>query len=396
MFCGATALLLASGQVAAFFQDKLQLQFSEQLSYDSNVFRASSGRDPTTFINSSEKADILKTTRIGLAFDVPVSRQRFQASYGKSSTRYNRFTDRDFDGHDERAAWLWQVGNNLSGQLGYTKVLGLASFNNFQTRVANPLTTTQTFANATYLLGARWRVQAGLNRVVAENGELSRQIQNFESNSPDIAISYVSPASNSIGFHVGLDDGRFPNRQLVAGSLFDNAYLQRTAGPVLDWQLTGHSRLGLRYDQITRNYAQLSQRNFDGSGYRISYDWTPTGKLVLSGVARREISALEDIRTSFVMAQGYTFRPTWTVTSKITLGAVIDYTVRDYLGDPGLVLGSAPARRDTSKLASLTATYIPMRQITLTLSATHETRASTVPLGDFSDNLYSLNAQFAF
>jgi hypothetical protein len=117
---------------------------------------------------------------------------------------------------------------------------------------------------------------------------------------------------------------------------------------------------------------------------------------VLSGVARREISALEDIRTSFVMAQGYTFRPTWTVTSKITLGAVIDYTVRDYLGDPGLVLGSAPARRDTSKLASLTATYIPMRQITLTLSATHETRASTVPLGDFSDNLYSLNAQFAF
>jgi hypothetical protein len=80
----------------------------------------------------------------------------------------------------------------------------------------------------------------------------------------------------------------------------------------------------------------------------------------------------------------------------VTVDAAIDYTVRDYLGDPGLALGTAPGRRDSGKLASLNVTYKPRRQVTLTFSATHETRVSTVPLGDFSDNIYSLNAQFAF
>jgi len=78
----------------------------------------------------STRGDTYRTTSLGLTFDVPVSRQRFQAAFARNDIHYDQLTGLDFTGREGRAIWLWQLGNDASGQLGYTETLALASFAN--------------------------------------------------------------------------------------------------------------------------------------------------------------------------------------------------------------------------------------------------------------------------
>jgi len=118
--------------------------------------------------SAGPESDTYRTTSLGLSLDVPVSRQRFQAGYTWNATRFNRFTDLDFDGHDARALWVWQVGNDLSGQLGYTETFALAPFAYLQSTTPDPLKTRVAFLNAAYLVTRVWRVSGRGGRVPAD------------------------------------------------------------------------------------------------------------------------------------------------------------------------------------------------------------------------------------
>jgi exopolysaccharide biosynthesis operon protein EpsL len=389
-------LLIVSNQSLAFFNDQLKLVYSEQLSHDSNVFRISSGRDPVSAINSSATDDTLRTTRLGIALDLPVSRQRFQAAFNRSNVRNRRFTDRDFDGHDERAAWLWQLGNNWSGQIGRSETLALAGTANTPSRVANPLTAKQTFANASYLLGANVRVQGGLTQSETRNGDSARRASDTDGSSVDFSLAYINAAANSIGISLRRDDTRFPNREIVASSAIDNRSKQQSVGAFAEWQVTGHSRLTARADRVNKTYSQLSQRDFEGTTYRISHNWSPTAKTGLSTSVFRDVSPLEDVATSFVLGTGVSLRPSWAVTTKLSLGGVLDYTMRDYRGESSVALGLTPKRDETTRSVGLNAQYVPARFMSMGANFTHEQRSSSIVFGDYSVKLFSLSVQFAF
>jgi hypothetical protein len=68
-----------------------------------------------------------------------VSRQRFQGGVTWNKTRYDRFTILNLDGYQGRGIWLWQVGNDISGQLGYTEALILAPMSRAASRAARQI-----------------------------------------------------------------------------------------------------------------------------------------------------------------------------------------------------------------------------------------------------------------
>jgi len=255
---------------------------AETATRDDNVFRISSGLDPAA-LGSSSKGDTYSTTSLGFNLDVPVSRQRFQGGVTWNKTRYDRFTILNLDGHQGRGIWLWQVGNDISGQLGYTEALILASLANVQSglRSSTPnfLTIRRTFLNAEYMLTPRWLLRGEAGRLKLSNEALERQVNNSSTDSVDLTVSYVTPASNQNGLSVRVEDGRLPNRQLVAGDLFDNSYRQQNVAAVTEWTLTGSSHVSARVGWLRRSYAQLPQRDFEGSTFQAAYDWRPTGKL---------------------------------------------------------------------------------------------------------------------
>jgi len=60
------------------------------------------------------------------------------------------------------------------------------------------------------------------------------------------------------------------------------------------------------------------------------------------------------------------------------------------------VLGVAPERTDRIRAAEVVAAYRPTRTVRLEISWRHETRASTVALGDYEVNVVSVGARLGF
>ena len=389
----------------ALWDDKVTLFAEQKDTHDDNVFRISKDVDPATVIGSSSKGDTYRTTSLGFNLDAPVSRQRFQAGYTWNDNRYNRFTDLDNEGHDARAIWLWQLGNDLSGQLGYTETSALASFAFTQSRTLDRLKTQQAFFNAAYLVTPRWRLQAGVRGLEQTNGDPLRQIFDVKVRSTDFTVSYVTPASTSVGLSARTEDGRFPNQETTVDN---NAYRQDSVGIVADWTMTGVSHVSARADRLRRRYANVPQQDFDGYTARAQYDWKPTGKFSLAAVAQRDIYPYLDIGSSFVLVKGVTLRPTLSLTEKIDVSGSFEYSVRDFLGNPGLASGVSPGRTDRVRSATATVSYRSARTLTLLVSAQREARTSNVVPADatattpavlpvdYVVNVISITARIAF
>ena len=389
----AAGLLMPVTRAFALWDDKLQLFAEEKVTHDDNIFRISKDLDP--------EGDTYRTTSLGFNLDAPVSRQRFQMRYTWNATRYDRFTDLDSDSHDARAIWLWQFGNDASGQLGYTETSALASFAFTQSRTPDRLKTQQAFFNAAYMVTPRWRLQAGVRGLDQTNGDPLRQIFDVNVLYTDVTVSYVTPANTSAGLSARTEDGSFPN----PGSA-DNAYHQDSVGVVADWTVTGASHVSARADRVSRRYAHVPQQNFDGNTARAEYDWKPTGKLSLAAIAQRDIYPYLDIGSSFVLIKGVTLRPTLSLTEKIDVSGIFDYSIRDFLGNPGLTSGVSPSRTDRVRSAAATVSYRPARTLTLLMSAQREARSSNVvpnpaatpavlPV-DYVVNVISVSARIGF
>jgi exopolysaccharide biosynthesis operon protein EpsL len=403
-------LFLPAAKAFALWDDKLTLFAEEKATRDDNVFRISKNAAPED-IGASSRGDTYRTTSLGLNFDVPVSRQRFQGAFARNDTRYDQLTGLDFTGHEARAMWLWQLGNDASGQLGYTETLALASFANIvsfkndQSSRPDPLKTRQALFSAAYLVTPRWRLNAGVSGLELTNGDTARQSFDLDVLYTEVALSYVTPANTSVGLSARTEDGRYPK------SPVDNAYRQTSAGVVADWTPTGASHLSARGDRFSRRYADVSLQTFDFVGYtaRGQYDWKLTGKLSLAAVAQRDIFPYQDIGSSFVLVKGVALRPTLRVTEKIDVSGTVDYSIREFLPSPGQTSGSSTSRTDRVKSVAATLSYRPARTFTLLLSAQREARSSDfVPPppppppasealpADYLVNVFSISARITF
>jgi exopolysaccharide biosynthesis operon protein EpsL len=393
-------VLLPVTDAVALWDDRLELFVAQTLTRDDNVFRISSGLDPAAALGSSSKGDTYSTTSLGFNLDVPVSRQRFQGGVTWNKNRYDRFTILNWDGHQGRGIWLWQLGNDISGQLGYTETLILASLANVQSGVQsitpNSLTIRRAFFNAEYMLTPRWRLRGETGRLKLLNEAPERKANDSSTDSVDLTVSYVTPVRNQIGLGMRVENGRLPNQQLVAGDLFDNSYRQQNVAAVTEWTLTGSSHVSARVGSVRRSYTQLPQRDFEGATFQAAYDWRPTGKLTLTAVAQKDISTIEQVNIGFVLVKSVALRPTLRLTEKVNIGGSLEYSNREYRSDPALVLGDVPNRTDRVRSAAVTASYRPIRSVTLQMALLHETRSSTVAFGDYAANVVSVTARLGF
>ncbi|MGH8687008.1 MAG: XrtB/PEP-CTERM-associated polysaccharide biosynthesis outer membrane protein EpsL, partial [Burkholderiales bacterium] len=338
----AAGLLLRPTAALAFAQDRVSPYVEEKVSHDDNVFRLSRNQDPAAAIGARTGADTYFTSTVGVVLDVPLSRQRLQADLAWHDTRYQRFTDLDYAGLDLQATWLWQVGDRLSGHLGHSETVELASFAYIQTRSPDVLDTRSTYWDATYLLTPRWQLKGGLSKLAQTNRAPAYAIRDIEILGGEATVAYVTPAGTSIGFRARSEDGRFPNAQSVGGILVDPAYRQSGGELVAEWTIGAATRVSGSFGHVARHFQQLPQLDFAGNIAHAQIDWKPTGKLSLGATFTRDISAYEDLRSTFVLVTGVALRPVLKLSEKLELSATLDSSVRDYLGDPGFAAGGLP------------------------------------------------------
>ena len=389
-------LLFSHANAYALLGDRLTPFIEESVTYDANLFRISKDVDPATAFGTGSKSDTIRTTLTGIKLDAPINRQRVQASFVRSSNRFDRFKDLDYTGHDARAFWLWQVGSQLSGQLGYSDRLALASFADFPGRTADYVKTRQAVYGAVYDVGPHWRVQLGASALRQSNSDPARQSNDVDIYDSDATLSYITRSGNSLGIATRVEKGRFPNMQTIGGTAVDNAYGQHSLDCVGDWGITALSHLSWRIGRVSRRFEQLPQRDFDGNTAHIRYDWKPTGKLEIAAIAQKDISAYEDFRANFVVVKGIALRPTFHLSGKFDVSGNLDYSSRDFLGDPGLVSSAAPKRSDRVRTVGLIMTYRPARNVTLQFGSRRESRSSNVVFIDYATRVSFVSLRIGF
>jgi exopolysaccharide biosynthesis operon protein EpsL len=376
------------------------------LAHDDNVFRVSPGA-PFVFRGSGDRADMFTTTSFGLNLNIPVERQRFRAGVTFSDTRYKRFDILDHTSHNANAAWLYQVGNDLSGEVGYSDTRALGSLANVQSGVQsgvkNILKQKRAYANGAYLLTPSWRLSAGAANLEHRNSTTERLPNDMDLTTGEAGVTYISRASNEIGLHWRGDRGDLRIRQPLVGATqpdVDNDFKQNTLSVVGLWVITPASRLSGRIGHVKREYAELRQRDFSDPVYRVTYEWRPTDKVTFSGSVFREISLVEEINVGFVRARGVAARAAWRPTTSTELAGLVETSRRDALGEADRVAGvgalGGRERTDHLTAAAITASWRPYRWLTLGAGFRHERRTSNEAFGDYRSNAVNVSGRASF
>lgn len=385
--------LAAPLPAAALFNDRVELFAAENITYDSNVFRLSKQLDPQTVLGTDHKDDWLSTTQLGFVVDAPYSLQRFQLGYTWLVNRYQRFDQLNYNGHAGRAAWLWSITPELTGDVGYTDTETLANFANLGTTNKDLLRTKQGFFNAVWFPVATWRLHAGAATVEQTHSDPLQRINDIETAAGVVGASYVTAQDDRLGVEGRFERGKSPHDDLVNLSGTINGYRQNSVGVVGHWIASGHSTLDGRVDYVRREYDQPTTADYSGPTARLAHTWTPTGKITVVSSLYRDIGPIADVQSSnFVLVTGVSVKPTWAVTDKVSVGGDAEYNKWDYRGN---LLTGLNYTHWTRTFGANVAWHVTQK-IQLGAAYSYEMRTSTLPVADYRDNLFTVSARVGF
>lgn len=388
--------LLGPSEAAALNGDRLLFRVATSATADSNLFRLPPDADTQSILGTSQRSDISITNTVGMALNLPYSRQRFIADIALSKTRFSRFTNLNYEGRDLRGSWEWALGNDLSGSLTKTEQTTLAGFSNFQGDVRNVLTQSATSFSANYMLTPEIRLESSVARTTLKNSAAARTVNDYTDKTVQFNAKYISALGNSYGIGLRKTEAVFTNPQIFAGSLFGSDYSEHEIDALYDWRLSALTRFYGRVGTISRQYPQLSGRSFSGLVGSASADWIPSAKTSFTVSARRDITAYQDLATNYVLMNALSIKPTWLATPKTTVRGSYDYEHSEYLGDPGFVLGVSTRRADRIHRLGATLSYQALSNLQFSLAGTYEKRTSNFALYDYATRIVTASVQIQF
>jgi exopolysaccharide biosynthesis operon protein EpsL len=401
----ALAAALACGPAHALFNDRLELWAAQNVTYDNNVFRISDALEPST-IGASKRGDTIFTTHLGVNLNIPVSLQRFDASFDWFRSTYDTFKDLDYDGHRARAAWNFNYANRVTGVASINESRGLSSFANIQARQKDLVRARQADVSAAWMATPRWRLDGRVVAAETEHSSPVRQLDEIETRGVEAGLSYLTPSDNFFGASARLERGESPHGSTAAlpsvgGALIDNEYRQWAAGATATWNVTAASRLDGRLEWLERRYDRFTDRNYDGPAFRAVYTWAPTVKTTIAFGALRDMGPPEDVQATRVLVTGAYVRPRWIATEKITLTGNIEYNVYEYKGGVALLptgarITPAGGFEHRQRLIGASLMWKPFQRVWVNAGYVHEKRTSTVQFADYDVDVIFVEGRVGF
>jgi len=374
---------LSAAPAVAKEGDTLRPFVSASSVYDSNLFRLAEGENPGT-----RRAETFYVLNGGANLDWKIGRQQVSGNFTQTAIRYDRNTFLDFDGSDARLAWNWRLGNRLSGNAGASESKSQSSFDNLGI-VNNKVDRSRRFARAEWTFHPRWRVGVGVETAENNNSALSQRPQDFEQDTYNADLTYLTPKGSSLGLRLRTLDAKFPNRQTLL--FLSDKYTQNEYGLTGVWRHSAKLTARVQASFTERNNDSFPQRDFDGFTGRASADWFATGKTLLSLAAYRELGSADDINATFVLRHGGSLNGTWLPRDKWRVNAGLTYENRNFKGDPGtnFIFGQS-RRKDDTYGASLSVSFTPHPAVTIALGGNAGRRDS-----DIDDEDYRFHSVFA-
>ncbi|MDR1661698.1 MAG: outer membrane beta-barrel protein [Azoarcus sp.] len=374
---GSVVTLLCAQAMPVFAEgsDALKFSASQTFSRDSNLYRLSDD-EPTTSRMRGKRSDTISVTRAGANFDKEYGRQGIHAGLAASRALYREHSDLNNTSPDARLRWDWRLGDHWSGVLGYSYNEAFVGFGDVggDERVMRRLARADVGAN--YWFHPDWAIGLSAASVRNTYRDDLRPNDEYDMREANLNLTYRPETGNRIVFSLRNEDGQFPEREKVDGSLRD--WQQRDARFSGEWRLTGVTQVSGYVGYTQREYEYASGRDFRGMTGSLAFHWTPTPKAIVDLSWRREIGADHDAASNFAVTHAWTLRPTWIVTDKIRLGATFQTSKRDYRGtspyDDGSWAGAA--KYDRTGSYGLNFQYMPVEFFDLALGIRREKRDS--------------------
>jgi exopolysaccharide biosynthesis operon protein EpsL len=387
--CRLFPILLATHAGAAWaaegdtFRPKLQYSYT----HTDNLFLLPDNLTPAQMALYAPEglSDNYQTLGAGIDVDWKQGRQEVLVNTLFSRTWFDTYSDLDYDGHDFLAQWNWVLGNHLKGELGTTYVTSLGSFQNVYGVTNNARTNRNTYFNATYQFHPRWETGLKLNHQSYEYDDASLASSDYTEDDLDAGIYYRGGEVDRTGVEVSANRGNFPNRS--AGSGLTTDYDGTAVRLVMDWSVTGKSRLHGRVGYLSQNYNQSGVQNYSGLNGRLAWDWTPTGKTLVNLAAYRELYNTELAGADYEEVGGIRAQAQWQAFSKVAVGGLLSYEKDKYIGT---------TLDESVRTASLNATYKPWPIGDFTLSLQNQQRDSNNDLRDYQATMLNLSAMLRF
>jgi len=231
---------------------------------------------------------------------------------------FDKFGDLDHFAYSGAGAWLWELGNDLSGAIGYGRTHRLASLTETQRAVKRMVTTDDFLANGTWRLGPSFRARGGLSYGRGERDTPGEEKVTLAARTVTVGADYVSTLGNALGIEYRRTRGDAPISTSLdpTNTFVNNDYEERETALVATYMSGVTVRFTGRVGHTERTYTDLPN-NFSGTTYRGAVEWLPGNKTILAFEAYKEPRAIIDIAASHVLVRGYAIGPAWAPTAKL-------------------------------------------------------------------------------
>jgi len=309
----------------------IDVWFHAGVMHDSNVLRT----------QTDERSDNIARLGGGMTIDQRVAgRQRVRLDARGDYYKYDKSSTLDHWAYALAGDWLWEIGNNLSGEL-------LAAYDRRQVDMGETLTerldlvtTKRAAATAAYLISPRIRLRAGVDGTDTDREQ--NRTTNVRAVRWTVGTDYVSPLGNTIGLEYRDTNGVAPDAEFVPqlGRFVDNDFHERELSIVSTYALGATLRSSIRLGHTRRDYSDVPERSFNDNTGVVTVDWLPGSKTVLRFEAYRLPRSVADVSASHEVQRGVAFGPRWAMTSKTVLSARLLNERRTFSGDPGVIAGA--------------------------------------------------------
>jgi hypothetical protein len=342
----------------------LNLYAQAGLMYDSNPFRLADGTDSQAVLGNDDKADGVMRYGVGGSYAARVvGRQAVRLAARGEYYDYFRYNTLDHFAYGLRGEWLYALGNDLSGTIGYAREEGLADPAEVQRPLKDEITVNRFYANADYRLGPNTVLRGGVTEERARR-EGDRAPLRTESSTVFGGAAYVTPLGNSIGLEARKSEGSAPPGELIdpTGALADNRFDEHEVAVVVVYNLGVTLTAAGRVGRTKRDYTEVAVQPFDDNTARGSIGWRPFPKFRLTFDFYREPRAVLETDATHVDVRGTATTLAWAPTLKLVFTAGF---VNDRLRSQTSLDPTAPGRDETVRIWRLGAGWEPRRQITL-------------------------------
>lgn len=398
---GAVACAAALSATSSKAETPLSLTVSQELTYDSNVLKD----------NNNKRRDAISATGLQVGFNKTYGRQTYKASGTVVKTKYKNTKEYDNDGYNASLGMSSSLLANWYVSADYSSVKQQQNpedQGNLRYRENVVVDTASVFLQ--YGMYGKWSVNSTIDGDKYKYDV--RKDNDRSSNGLRLGVRY-SP-TDLLYFDVGVKKSEidYPKYILAAG-IGDK--IHRTDYDLNSkWIVTGYSQFTGRVGWTQERHDGDSRRDFDGLTGRVSWIYTPTGKMTYTVALDRDTNNAGGYTTgqffnAFTFATqnrvttGLSLAATWAATSKISVKGGLVYKKIDeelssgfYEGDaefipPGAALGSGGYYKNLN----FGLTYRPFRSTTLACSVSQYKRSGAILSRNYDGEEVNCSAVFS-